>query len=79
VVAFNVSAVNEVVINKETGLLIKPDSSELANAILHLLSDNSLREEMGHKGRDFVRKNFSWYICAKRMLQVYTEASEGSV
>ncbi len=79
VVAFNVSAVNEVVINKETGLLIKPDSSELANAILRLLSNSSLREEMGHKGRDFVRKNFSWDICAKRMFQVYAEASEGSV
>ncbi len=79
VVAFNVSAINEAVIDKKTGLLIKPDSSELANAILRLLSNSSLREEMGRNGREFVRKNFSWDICAKRMFQVYTEALEGSV
>lgn len=76
VVAFDVSAVNEVVINKETGLLIKPDSDGLANAILHLLSDSTLREKMGRNGREFVQKNFSWDICAQRMFQVYSEASE---
>jgi glycosyltransferase involved in cell wall biosynthesis len=77
VVAFNVSALNEVVKNEETGLLIKPDSSELAKAILQLLSNSSLREEMGRNGREFVQKNFSWDICAKSMFQVYTEAYEG--
>jgi glycosyltransferase involved in cell wall biosynthesis len=79
VVAFNVSAVNEVVIDKETGLLVKPDSNELANAILHLLSNNSIREKMGQNGREYVRKNFSWDICAQKMLQVYSETSESSV
>ncbi len=79
VVAFNVSAVNEVVIDKETGLLVKPDSYELANAILNLLSNSSLREKMGRYGREFVRKNFSWNLCSQKMFQVYSEASEGSV
>jgi glycosyltransferase involved in cell wall biosynthesis len=76
VVAFNVSAINEVVKNKETGLLVKPDSYELANAILSLLSDKSLREKMGRSGREFVSKKFSWDICAQKMFQVYSEASE---
>jgi glycosyltransferase involved in cell wall biosynthesis len=76
VVAFNVSAINEVVKNKETGLLVKPDSYELANAILSLLSDKSLREKMGRSGREFVSKNFSWDICAQKMFQLYSEASE---
>jgi len=76
VVAFNVSAINEVVKNNETGLLVKPDSYELANAILSLLSDKSLREKMGRSGREFVSKKFSWNICAQKMLQIYSEASE---
>ena len=76
VVAFNVSAIKEVVKNKQTGLLVKPDSYELANAILALLSDKSLREKMGRSGREFVSKNFSWDICAQKMFQVYSEASE---
>ena len=74
VVAFDVGGVHEAMVDKETGLLVKPDSRELADAILKLLSSCSLREQMGVKGRDFVSNNFSWDICAQRMLQVYREA-----
>ncbi|MCW4034432.1 MAG: glycosyltransferase family 4 protein, partial [Candidatus Bathyarchaeota archaeon] len=75
VVAFNVTAVNEAVKNNETGLLVKPDSTELAQAVLKLLSDKQLREKMGKSGREFVSQNFSWDICAQKMLQVYSEAA----
>jgi glycosyltransferase involved in cell wall biosynthesis len=74
VVAFNVSGISEIVLDKRTGLLVKPDSIELANAIFDLLSNKSLREKMGHLGREFVYKNFSWDICAQKMFQVYNEA-----
>ena len=74
VVAFDVGGVHEAVVDKETALLIKPDSCELADAVLKLLSNWSLREKMGNKGREFVSNNFSWDICAQRMLQVYREA-----
>jgi len=74
VVAFDVGGVHEAMLDKETGLLVKPDSQELADAILRLLSDRSLRERMGRKGREFVSNNFSWDVCAQRMLQVYREA-----
>jgi glycosyltransferase involved in cell wall biosynthesis len=76
VVAFNVSAINEVVKNNETGLLVKPSSLELANAISRLLSNPSLREKLGRSGREFVRENFSWDILAQKMFQVYSEVSE---
>ncbi len=76
VVAFNVSGINEIVLDKETGLLVNPDSYELANTILNLLSNRSLREKMGVYGRKFISENFSWDICAQRMLQVYYEASQ---
>jgi glycosyltransferase involved in cell wall biosynthesis len=76
VVAFDVSAISEVVKNNETGLLVKRDSLELADAISHLLSDSSLREKMGRSGREFVSKNFSWDVLAQDMFQVYSEALE---
>ena len=75
VVAFNVSAISEVVKNGETGLLVNPDSYELAQAILRLLSDRSLRINMGIHGRKFVFKKFSWDVCAQKMFQVYCEAA----
>ena len=73
VVAFDAAGVNEAMIDRETGLLIKPDQNELAEAILKLLSDDSLREDMGKRGRIFVQDNFTWDICAQRMSKVYLE------
>jgi glycosyltransferase involved in cell wall biosynthesis len=74
VVAFDVGGVHEAMLDEETGLLVKPDSRKLAEAIMKLLANWSLREKMGSKGREFVSDNFSWDVCAQRMLQVYREA-----
>jgi glycosyltransferase involved in cell wall biosynthesis len=76
VIAFGVSAINEVVKNKETGLLVDPDSSELANAISCLLSNKELREKMGVSAREFVSNNFSWDICANKMFEIYLQVTE---
>jgi glycosyltransferase involved in cell wall biosynthesis len=76
VVAFNVGGVCEAVLNEETGLLVKPNSLELADAILKLLADRALREKMGTRGRNFVSETFSWNICAQKMLKVYYEATD---
>jgi glycosyltransferase involved in cell wall biosynthesis len=76
VVAFNVSGVTEAVQNGQTGFLVEPRSGELAEAILHLLSDTSLRAKMGAEGRRFVQKELSWDACAEKMFRVYCEALE---
>jgi len=75
VVAFNVGGVNEAVLDGETGLLVSRGSSgELADALVRLLLDAHLREKMGAAGRRFVVDNFTWDLCAERMLAVYREA-----
>jgi glycosyltransferase involved in cell wall biosynthesis len=75
VVAFDIGGVNEAVCNGETGLLVKPRSSEeLADALLKILSDASLRQKMGGAGRKFISENFTWDICAQKMNEVYREA-----
>jgi glycosyltransferase involved in cell wall biosynthesis len=74
VVAFDVGGVREAILDKETGLLTKIDSNELAHAIMKLLASHSLREKMGSKGRKFVADNFSWNVCAQKLFQVYQEA-----
>lgn len=75
VVAFDVGGVNEALRNRETGLLVKRGSSiELAETLLKLLGDTALREQMGINGRRFVTENFTWDICAQKMLDVYREA-----
>ena len=74
VVAFRVGGVKEAVSDGNSGLLVEKGSSDgLAEAILRLLSNPSLRRKMGVKGREFVQRNFTWDICAKRMFEVYRE------
>jgi glycosyltransferase involved in cell wall biosynthesis len=75
VVAFNIGGVNETVQNKETGLLVnRGNVDELADALLKLLTDKALREKMGSKGHRFVSENYTWDICAQKMLKIYNEA-----
>jgi glycogen(starch) synthase len=76
VVAFNVSAISEVIKHKQTGLLVEPNSQQLGNVISDLLSNDGLREKMGKSGRDFVSSRFSWGVCAQKLFQVYSEVTE---
>ncbi len=75
VVAFDIGGVNEALQDKKTGLLINPRNVDaLADALLKLLTDKALREKMGSNGQRFVAENYTWDICAKKMLKVYHEA-----
>jgi glycosyltransferase involved in cell wall biosynthesis len=74
VIAFATGGVEEAMQDRVTGILTKPDSAVLAEAILRLLSDRPLRENMGRRGREFVLGNLSWDACARKMLTVYKEA-----
>jgi glycogen(starch) synthase len=75
VVAFNIGGVNEALQNKEAGLLVNQgDVDAFADALLKLLTDKALREKMGSNGRKFVSENYTWDICAQKMLKVYREA-----
>jgi glycosyltransferase involved in cell wall biosynthesis len=49
------------------------DNDALTAAMLRVLSDDSLREELRHKGQQRAR-HFSWDRCARQTLTVYREA-----
>ncbi|MEM3601272.1 MAG: glycosyltransferase family 4 protein [Candidatus Bathyarchaeia archaeon] len=77
VVAFNTSAIPEVVINRKTGILAAPkDCKELADAIVQLLSDKNTRNKMGLMGWERVRKLFSWDNVAKETEKIYEKVLE---
>ena len=74
-IAFDIGGVNQAVQNNETGLLVeKGNIDALADALLKLLTDKTSREKMGSNGRKFVSENYTWDICAQKMLKVYQEA-----
>jgi len=69
VVASRVGGIPEIVTEGETGLLVPPeDPDALAEALLRLAQDSSLRESMGRKGKIRATADFSWDTIAKRYL-----------
>ncbi len=76
VVAFDVSGVSEAVVDKETGLLVEPDVTAFAQALLNVLSDEALRQRLGAEGRKRILKELTWDLCAEKMLIVYREAAQ---
>ena len=59
-VATAVSGTPEIVMPEKTGLLVEPDNPEqLAQAIMRLLSDTQLRQQLGQAGRHLVVEKYS--------------------
>lgn len=59
VIGCNTTAVPEVVLHEKTGLLIEPNNQqELKDAIIRLVSDKELRENLGKQARIHAEKEF---------------------
>lgn len=71
IVASKVGGVPAVVKDGENGLLVQPrDLEVLANAVIHLLDNEDVREKMGKDGRKKVEE-YSWEKVAEDMEKVY--------
>ena len=71
IIASNISGYASVVTHGQEGLLVPPkNSSELAKALIYLLKDESLRRQMGVKGRA-TAEQYSWESVARRVVAVY--------
>jgi glycosyltransferase involved in cell wall biosynthesis len=72
VVATLVGGIAEAVENGKTGLLVESgDATVLAEAILHLLSDEDLRKSMGKAARKRAVERFSWEKIVENLLCQY--------
>jgi starch synthase len=64
----------EILEEHQMGLLVPPeDEVALAQAIVRMLKDYSLREEMGKNGRQYVVEHRSWESVARKTLEVFEE------
>lgn len=74
VVAFVHGALPEIVVDRETGLLVTPeDEATLAQAILTLLRDSARRQTMGQAGRARVEAHFTAERMAAEVEAVWQE------
>jgi glycosyltransferase involved in cell wall biosynthesis len=70
VVTSRIAGLPEVVADQLTGFLVTPgDSKQLAEAILRLLEDESLRESMGRAGVARVMQHFTWEKITQDLMQ----------
>lgn len=71
VVASNIEGFGTVLTHGVEGLLVLPEDSEgLAEALLQLLRDPDLRQEMGERGRQRAQE-YSWERVSQRVLSYY--------
>lgn len=70
VIAGSAGGVKDVVVDKETGLIINPhDLSKISEGIASLLQNPKLAKQLAENGRKRVIENFSCTIASKKMIQ----------
>lgn len=76
VICFDLFGNPEMVIDGQTGLLVKEISSEaLAVAMMVLLDNEAEAHQMGQNGHDFVSRAFRWESTARAMNDIYRHVS----
>ncbi|MFB3885575.1 MAG: glycosyltransferase family 4 protein [Thermodesulfobacteriota bacterium] len=74
IITTNVGGMPEVISHGKEGLLSRPqDSRDLEACIIELLKDPGRSKEMGQRGRNKVKEEFSWEKNAREHLRVYEE------
>lgn len=75
VVATNVGAVHEVVLDNLTGRLVPAEEPEsLASAVVALLADQPSRRRLGLRGRQHIVQNYDLQMCADRYVTAFVAA-----
>lgn len=75
----NAWAVPEIVVDRETGILCPPeDAGAFAAALIELLSNPQLTEDMGEKARERARTWFSWEAVATRITNGLVRSMSGT-
>jgi glycosyltransferase involved in cell wall biosynthesis len=73
-------AMEEIIVNEETGLIVPPeDVSALATTLTRLLADPALRREWGQKARQRAEAEYTWEKVVSRSVEVIKAAANSSL
>ncbi|CAG1022283.1 partial Alpha-D-kanosaminyltransferase, partial [Patescibacteria group bacterium] len=71
VIAGNTPPLQELTGNGQGGFLVNLDSDEIAQKIINLIDDDSLRKKMGTWGKNMVVSKYSWEIITDKVERLY--------
>jgi glycosyltransferase involved in cell wall biosynthesis len=75
VITYDIDGAKEGVVDSVTGFVLPPfNKYKLAASIVQLMEDPSLRQRMGHAGREFALKRFGADVMVDGLERVYREA-----
>jgi alpha-maltose-1-phosphate synthase len=75
VVVTDVGSISEIVDPDKTGLIVPPkDSASLARAVVKLMKDKNLREQMGENAYRKLKSDLSFELIARQTFEVYKNA-----
>jgi glycosyltransferase involved in cell wall biosynthesis len=75
VIASDLRAVDELVLDGETGFLVPSENIEiLTQRLIEILSDNKLAERLGHAGKVFALREFEFHSQVRKILRCYEHA-----
>lgn len=71
VITGNLEGNKDLILNANAGYVVSPEkTSQLADAIMKLMENPELSEEMGKNGRRFVIDHNSWEVVAKKIVNI---------
>jgi glycosyltransferase involved in cell wall biosynthesis len=76
VLVSNATAQKNLIEKTKSGLVhIEKDSKDFAKKTMQLFADETLRNELGVKGKKFIEEEFCWEKTSKKLIQIYQELS----
>ena len=74
IIASAVGGIPEVIINKETGLLVQPNNpAELSSVLLELLNNGELAKNLVINAQHHVEKNYAWVPISKKFINLLNQ------
>lgn len=74
IVAVRATGIESLVENGKNGILTSEDKTEFISAIKELIENKSLREKMAEESTKIAKERYTAKICAKKMLEVYSQS-----
>lgn len=73
VIASKYGGIRNIITHGVNGLLVDPQNdTEFANAMIQLLKDDEMKEQIGMAAHCMIRENYCWEIMAEKHIDLYT-------